>query len=464
MQIKVTVGGETQFAPDNASALALAEKMGAGPGKLPVFERIGAQGVPINETGLARSLTDRQAAEAAGYATDETVYERGSQASPDAARSVRSEFEQMPLTSDGLAQAVQAVGAEHRHDLPAVPVGSVQMDATGKLVLPGGRFEPTKRAMSGLVTRLGCGGLDYLTESCTSELRAINVNRQAKAHTERELTAARAAVEAGEPMPEQTQMVARARTRDGSPEVFAIVSPKYTAFDVDRVAEQIDAAIPPACRGAVTYDAERGRLRFEAWLHTTASPETAVAGEFFRAGIVGRSDDTGAGAIEIDGGVFQNRCLNFAILGKSWQSFGGIRHIGSSIGERVEQALALAEKSLDHFREAWGYAARREAVPTAEGLQLAREISMAALFRGILKAQLVPLPGRKEERVKQLVQAWKGDSSSAVQVTGTSVAAVVNAFTQVAHTTDLDPWQQDETSKAATDLLIRKSPLPMELE
>jgi len=499
MDTRVTVGSETRLC-SAADALTVADEMGARPDNLPVFERIQplditkvetpaelarvfqnadatelrSDGGKLNADGLARSMADRVGAESAGYVTQGTVVARGQEVNSTGvinAREKRAQWEQEKPTLEGCASIVERVAGEGRKDMRAIPTHSLRMTESGALVVDGvphtGHFNPTPRAVRGLVSRLGCGGADYLLNACTPKLRAINVNHQA-VELEKAERAAREAFlrveaqrgyRAKEPEP-FGQTVLRTR-RNG--ECYAVVSPSYSPFDADKVAGIVAAGVSPDCRGPVNYDGQR--VRIEALLHSTVQPEHYVAGEFFRAGIVCDSDDTGAGGIRIRGVVFQNLCLNLIVLDEAWQEFGSIVHKGSPrrMVQAVKEALQAANDSLEHFRQAWGYACVTPAL-TQEQINLGREISALACFRGILQRELVKVPGKVEVNAKMLLEAWNADESSATQETDLSKAAVVNAFTRIAHEReDLDAWTADDISAQAGRLLLRKQPLPFEL-
>ena len=255
----------------------------------------------------------------------------------------------------------------------------------------------------------------------------------------------------------------RTRTARGGLECFAAVSPSYAKFDADQIAGIVKGAVLPECRGKASYDGQRTRI--EALIHTTVQPENFVAGEFFRAGIVCDSDDTGAGGIRVRGVVFQNLCLNLMILDEAWQDFGYVMHLGDSskMHDRVARSLQSAVASLEHFRKAWGFAATTPAV-SEEQLALGREIAAMGLFRGILQRDLVKVSGKVEENAKLLTKLYFNDRSSATKTVPLSKAAVVNAFTALAHEKDgIAVWEADDISAQATRLLLRKQPLPFEL-
>lgn len=450
----------------------------------------------MDVVGRSRSVTDKAAAEKAGFTLKDTVYERGLRVNSTGvtnAQEFRQDYEKEPLTSAELKDLETVVKAEARQDLAPVRIGLLRANVDGRLLYPRvsggvvtyptseeqvqGSYVLTSRAVKGLVGRLECGGGEYLAEHCSPELLAKNINHQcrdfetAEQAREAKVRVNNEKTDAEKQRFRPTEARLRTRTRAGiGSECFAVVSPGYSALDADILADIIAEALPPEARGRVKYDAQNGRFRAEAWLHSTVAPENYVAGEVFRAGLIIKADDTGNGGIEIDGGIGQNLCLNLIILDNARRHYDTIVHKGvrDSLIAKVRSAIDEAVKSLEHFRESWGYAAAKDVTApvaeaaTAEGIRLSRELALASVFRGVLQRQLVKLPGRKEDRIEQLVDAWKGDRSSATVSVPTSKAAVVNAFTRVAHTTDLDAWQQDQVCADAGKLLNRKGDLPFE--
>jgi hypothetical protein len=449
-QVKVTVAGQSRTVA-KALALDTAAEMGASATNLPTFEDLApkaVRGVTVDGDGKARSETDRAAAEAAGYKTAETVYARGTMVNATGvanARASYAEWKAMPQTTKACEALEAQVQAEDRRDVEARS-GDVKLDDLGRVIglpcpSPAEDYSHrlSTRAIKSLCSRLGSGGGQYLANEVSGPLLAANLREQLAKTPAVDLTL-------------------RTRVRGGGREVFGVVSQKYHAFDADQIARSVGRAMPSDVRGHVSYDGYRTRI--EGLLQSTVQPENFVAGEFFRAGVVVTSDDAGGGGITVMGMVLQNLCLNLIILDESWQNFGRFIHIGRktiTLEERIEASVKAAAASLDHFRQVWGYAARENAIDDG-GQQLMRDVAMAGLFRGILNKELVALPGKVEDRVPQLVQAWKLDESSATSTVPTSRAAVVNAFTRLAHTDGgLDAWTQDEISRDAANLLHLKS-------
>lgn len=451
-QVVVTVKGQSRTVAQ-ALALETAQEMGADAANLPSFINVEApapkavRGKTIDEAGKARSIADRAAAEAAGYTMQETVSyaPRGTMVvdgGVDRARESYDEWKAMPITTVACEKLVnQRIAEEDRRDVEGSSK-DFKLDDLGRVIgLPcpspaeDYSHKLSTRAIKSLCSRLGSGGGQYLATEVSPQLLAANLREQIARKPGVDLTL-------------------RTRNSGGGREVFGVVSQKYHAFDADQIARSVGRALPPDMHGHVSYDGYRTRI--EGFLQSTVQPENFVAGEHFRAGVVVTSDDAGGGGISVRGMILQNLCLNLLILDESWVNFGRFIHIGRktiTLEDRVEAAVKAASASLDHFREAWGYAARENAIVDG-GVQLLRDVAMACLFRGILNKELVALPGKVEDRVPQLVQAWKLDESSATSTVPTSKAAVVNAFTRLAHTDGgLDAWTQDEVSRDAANLL-----------
>ncbi|MBP7551776.1 MAG: hypothetical protein KA761_15900, partial [Gemmatimonadaceae bacterium] len=276
----------------------------------------------VDAVGLARSEADKLAAERAGFAPAPTVYTRGLrviQAGVDAAEASRADFDRKPKVSEACETFRGRIASEKRQDV-ATDAVAIAMHDDGKIHdLSGGYAGPAgmptrtgfpemrleQGAFENLVSRLGYGGGRYLADKCTPELRAHNVNAQRdRLDDEQEAERVRAAEVAAEQKTANKwaprQVVLRTRRDRAAKDptarsTFAVVSPTYAPFDADLVAEAIAQATPPEARGSIAYDGRR--TRFEILFQSTVQPRHFVAGEFFRAGVIVRTDDTGGGSV-----------------------------------------------------------------------------------------------------------------------------------------------------------------------
>lgn len=409
------------------------------------------RGSTVVESGKARSEHDLAMARAAGFAPAATLYERGTavvDVGVENARKSRQEFEDMPLTSEACASLIDRIRAEDREDVTSA-FGKLRMGADGRIegVVDGVALSMTEKAFLGMLTRMGIGGAGYLVK-CWPELRAHNVNAWLE-----KLDAGRESL---------------FRTRQdgvGGREAFATVSPSYAAFDADKIADAIRDALPEGARGRVSYDGERSRI--EVLFQSTVQPEDFVAGEFFRAGVIISTDDTGGGSLRGSASVWQNLCLNLIIVDRAEAGGFAIRHTASKVemADRFRKGFADASLAIENFRKAWGYAVHDQVLESAvnvsgESMPVDKEAWMEWLFRGTIEREMVPVlagGARIEETVSGLMEAWRADNSAA---RGYTRAAVVNAVTRYAHQgARLDPWQEDQIQRAAGQLVYSRRPL-----
>ena len=431
--------------------------------------------------GEARSTIDKEAAEAVGFAVAPPLYDRGTRVIDLGVKNAtksRAEWEAMPTVHENCANLIAQIMREERDDSVALVRGVMMLDDGSLLVrhvddAPGDRpaqYVITEQAFAALVTRMSIPAGGRYLRACWPELRAHNVNawidrlRATEAMSEAAAAVAQRTVEY---VPLDVRLRHRLRQREvigGDPsirEAFAAVGPGYADLDADKIAEAIAMAVPPGARGRVTYDGRR--TRFEILFQTTVQPRHFVAGEFFRAGVVVGTDDTGSGAIAGHAVMHMNMCLNMIYVDVSRTAEFSVRHVGevSAIAKKFREGFDRAMGSIDHFVKAWDYAVednvteRVRAVAVADGRSLPakEEEVMAGIFRDAIERELVPIRAKTEDAVRSLMRAWGEDRSGAA---GTTRAAVANAFTRYAHTSGAsDPWDEDILQRAAGGLLRR---------
>lgn len=432
--------------------------------------------------GQARSTLDAEATAAAGFAVEPPIFDRGTRVDETGvrnARRARQEWEAMPTVLANCEAHAARIQAEEREDSVAMASG-VAMQDDGTLLVrhvddpPGAaptRYSLTEPAFGALVTRLGLPAAGRYLRQCWPELRATNVNGWVERLTATEakaLAAAKAAARASDYTPVDLRLRHRLTSRAAGAgperEIFGIVSPEYAAFDADMLDEAIALAIPKEARGRVTYDGRR--TRWEILFHTTLQPEHFVAGEFFRAGVIVGTDDTGGGAIRGNAVVWQNLCLNLIVVQTTTTAEFSIRHQGDvdALARKFRAGFSKAMGAIDHFVRAWdkavetdeASAVRRVSAAAGRALPADGRELMAGIFRDAIERELVPVRVRsaqREDAVRGLLHAWEQDSSAAA---GPTRAAVVNAFTRWAHEgVELDPWREDEVQAGAGALLRR---------
>lgn len=423
----------------------------------------------VDAEGEARSKAAELAAVAAGFAPAQPYYARGTrviQLGVENAQRSREEYDKRPSVEQMADGFVAKIKAENRRDV-IVRGTELRMDSKGIMYQPGQNplYMMTDHAFPSFCQRMGYGGAGYLAK-CTPELRMNNVNSWALRLFDAEEAAQQAAeseaksqgktIDQGQ---ERRNLVLRLRDNPKIkiPEIYGVVSESYTSFDVDKVAEALKIAMPSDARADVTYDGHRAT--FNVMFHSNVQPEKYVAGEFFRAGIKIKTDDTGGGSCLGGTYIEQNLCLNLLCIDFAEKPLFRFRHLGSvkALAEKFQEAMAQALKQLEYFLKQWGYVQEEDILARARVVQPDDEIPISiseaipGFFNGILERELVPVRGRKSDAVQHLVKFWENDQSAAPL---NSRARVINALTAYAHKVPQpDPFVEDEIQVAAGGLL-----------
>lgn len=420
------------------------------------------RGSSVDIEGALRSHADRDAAEAAGFAPQQPLYTRGTMVvdlGVENARRSRLEHDAKPLVKEYCANFVEKIRQEDRQDT-VFPTTSLRMTEEGRIrvSMEDETMLLTSRALSSMTNRLGFGGASYL-EKCWPKLRAMNFNQWGRRLEQAESARLEAENADRDPLKkpvDRAMMKLRHRKNGDDREVYGAVTESYAAFDVDKIAEALALATPPDARGTVTYDGYRAR--FEVMFHSNVVPEKYVAGEFFKAGVIISTEDTGGASITGRSTVFQNLCLNLIVIDRAEQPIFKLKHIGSVelLADRFRAGFKRALGTIDHFLKAWNYAVEEDVVKEVRQVEKEplpadnREI-MKGIFNALLKQDRVLVPGRRSVVVPKLMQMWEKDTSAAA---GFTRAAVVNAFTRYAHEEPHeDPWTEDAIQIGAGQLL-----------
>ena len=406
----------------------------------------------VSKLGAERAKADEIAATEAGFSVAPPIYEIGSlvnQWGVENFRASREEFEAMPKAHEACAKLHGQVQAEERQDL-IVDVNSLRMLPDGRLTRGGGKLDVTERAITGLGTHVTPGGASYLKE-CPPELRAENLNHwfenngtredareTNKLMREWERRGCRGPQPSPVIIPRQVTLRTRKNHASGRRENFAVVGPRYSAHDIDAIAEQVmtSPAIPADARADIVYDGYRARI--DVLFHSNVQPERVVAGEMFKAGIMLKTADDGSGSIQIAAQVWRNLCLNLIIIDHAKEMVMRRSHRGNGIAEAVEAGIADAMNKVAHFANKWSEATVEDVV---EKYGLA---DMDALFRGLVFNKVVHVPGIKPKAMfERLQRAYRKEIELAPdQRFNRSI--VVNTVTRAAHSEEWRRWTDVE--------------------
>jgi hypothetical protein len=401
--------------------------------------------VGVSQLGAERAKADEVAAIEAGFAVAPPIYEIGSLVNSTGVgnfKASREAFEAMPTTLEACEKLAQQVQAEKRVDI-TIPLSQLRMLPDGKLTRGTGNGMPiTERALSGLGAHVTPGGAGYLRK-CPPELRAVNVNHWCEANALKEDGRATNALmrewnengridpqPAPVMVPREIKLRTRVNERQGGREGFALVSPGYSAHDIDAIAEQVmnSPAIPGDARADIVYDGYKARI--DVLFHSNVQPERVVAGEMFKAGIMLKTADDGSGSIQIAAQVWRNLCLNLLIIDHAKDMVIRRSHRGSGLDKAVEDGIMNAMKKVAHFADKWSEATLENVLEKYD-FQDADQV-----FRGLVYNKVVAAPGVKPaEMVARLRRAWEMEP-------GYQRTNFVNAVTRAAHE---NPWSKWET-------------------
>ena len=406
-------------------------------------ERDGSWNSPgVSAEGAARAKEDEQAATAAGFTVAPPIYEIGSlvnQTGVENFRASREEFEAMPTAFEACSKLAAQVQAEQRRDI-VIEVPNLRMLDDGRLTRGTGAGMPmSERAMTGLATHVTPGGGGYLRE-CPTELRALNVNHWCENGYREDVRATNRLMrewqEQGcfdaQPAPVIVPREITLRTRingsDGRRENFAVVGPRYSAHDIDAIANQVmsSEAIPADARANVTYDGYRSRI--DVLFHSNVQPERVVAGEIFKAGIMLKTADDGSGSIQIAAQLWRNLCLNLIIVDHARDMVMRRSHRGDGIADAVNIGIRDAMKKVEYFCQKWSEATLENV------LEKYGCADIESVFRGLIFNKVVNIGGVAPQAMHaRLMRAWEAEP-------GNDKTAIVNAITRSAHTETWKRW------------------------
>jgi len=380
-------------------------------------------GSTVCETGAERATADEALARLAGFSPEPPVYAVGTlinETGHQNLRQSRRDVEELPFVREACDALVARIAAEKREDLKA-PIARMRMRADGRVDLEGALFDLSERAFTLIARDVTPGGASYLSE-CPPALRADNLNHWLARQPEKPGT-----------------IRTRLNARTGQREIFATASARYQPFDIDELAKVIAHVAPADARGDISYDGRRAR--FNMLWHTPISPENAVAGEFFKAGVSLTSADDAKTGINAAAELWRNLCLNLIIVHHDSVTTGRVVHLGD-VETKVRAALDSALAMTAPFAKQWG-AARIENVVDQYGMDV------EAIFASLSEQRLVHVPGvDPDDMSERLMRAWHVEP-------GYSKADIVNAITRAAHES---PWARMSDYRCdATEELERQA-------
>ena len=408
-------------------------------------------GVDVDPEAVERLTEQEAAARAAGFSPAPPMYALGTRVLPigaDNFRRSRMEFDSLPRADVALAGLIDRVAREQRGDT-IVHIPQLHMRDDGTITRGNGPMTLNDHGWKQLLARTTCSE----PGAAATYLAAIPPQRRAA-----EFNAWVAET------PEDRTAVLRHRNSFGadgmasSREVFAAVSERYNRdYDADRLADVYRDLIPGDARAEVVYDGQRLNIRV-LW-HSNIQPETAAAGEIFKAGAGLQARDDGSGAFHPSADIFRNLCLNLLIIDHARIDMGKRRHTGESntIGMFLHSAITAAVDKVRWFANAWDSGRSQNLMSESVVRDLPGNPPVSdvvqGVFRGLLKGGGLALPGyRRDAATDLLFKSWQQEPEM-------TRVGVVNAITRTAHTADLGgPWASEDVQRQGSRLLGSKRP------
>lgn len=388
----------------------------------------------VGETILepARELAEKEEAlaeSALGVVLPTEFYAKGTKMMADGeavARGYAREFKSRNLTAIECADAKAAITAENRTDVE-VPLKDLTVDDRGVLVGPDNlELELTEQAFRQLSS--------HAMVSVPKALRG-NVNLW---------------------LP-RSRKVLKARTRDkrkgrltpAKREMFALVTDKYTPFDIDEVAGAIAETLGKDDLSRAVFKYDGSKAKFDVCLNAEYSmPDELAVGRVHRVGARIETADDGTSGIWAKLYAERISCINCTIL-KGDNCVFYRKHVGS-VDECVDlfkEAMGYADVAIAQFAELWGMAGDNVYKDTETGEQLSASEAMKRLVgKGLVHVPYV----KGGALLSKLEDAWNVEP-------GDSVQSVNRAITRMAHSESWkSKWYTEEVEEQAGELLYNR--------
>ena len=389
----------------------------------------------INHDGADRSLQIEAKAREIGFCPAPPLFAVGTpvvEYGQDRFRTMRDEWEALPLVEEVASDIACAIEKEERSDL------EVKAEDLGLIVDPEGVWTAV---VGNDIFPLEEGGAKGLLQRFGIPTRVFNtVAKYPKsAEQAQDFIDSVFAAQAG------TLAKLRMRRRNGDHSIYAAVSERYGELEHAKIWREVaDTFKGRGARAEGKYDPDGTRAVLKALWVPEVKPEEVVAGEFFRAGVVLSNRDDGGAAVKVDQVLWRNLCLNLIIIDMA-KITRRIKHFGTEVTARAIERTSEALKNISVITDAWT-AARRNTLQDRF-----REIGIDGVFKKLVEYDIITKPAGVgvADFVSQLQAAW-------LQEPGYDQAAIANAVSRCAHEQAWqNAWVTEELEREAGKLLLR---------
>lgn len=302
----------------------------------------------LAELGLARP-TENISITKAGYKRGTAVVDLGYE-NLQAARVV---WDEKPDAFVAATQLVEQIKREGRED-HVIHLDTMRMNEAGLLQTNQGEFALEEHALKQLLTasQFGTkGNMEHADgplfprgfhtmRALDPDVRAYVFNEHMKRHS---------IVGKGVKL--------RTRSNGSVRSVFGVVSPTYTDYDADKVAQIIaDSVADMPYKADLQYNSGTTNFTMDITMHAPGNLTDFSAGDLYEVGFRFKSNDRGGGSINGSAIAFWNECLNMIILHSEKAEIMRAIHKGDMAAkmEAIREGIAKGRPAMERFAKDWG--------------------------------------------------------------------------------------------------------------
>jgi hypothetical protein len=200
-------------------------------------------------------------------------------------------------------------------------------------------------------------------------------------------------------------------------------------------------------RGESSYDPNTGTLKFSAW----AMPDTITdlsAGDVFKTGISGSTNDMNGGGFKLWSNVIRNLCLNLLILQHGKAKLASFTHRAdvNKVRRGLQSGIARGTEVVDDFRDLWG---TLRDVKVEQYDEEGTALSMQDVLRDLAKE--VKIPGvKRDAMVEALLTGFEAEP-------GETYADLMNAVSRAHLLADIDAFAVAQESGRLLPILAKRA-------
>ena len=245
--------------------------------------------------------------------------------------------------------------------------------------------------------------------------------------------------------------------------VFSVVSPTYTTYDADEVAQFIGNVLrdnfdPDMFRAEIKYNAKTTDFMFDATMHAPSNLTDFSAGDVFEVGYRFKANDVGGGAVKGGGIAFWNECLNMIIIDSKTSELVKVVHKGD-VESKMKKMLNGMEKSkeaMNRFAIDWGILSsidaegmvvNGEAIETTVSESGVVERAPVAMLKALVDSGRIGKGIGRDAAVQYLLESYDNQGG------GNTMQDVINAVTRMAHESMVDDCVRDGLEQQAGALV-----------